>query len=285
MTPPEPPLWPAPAKLNLFLHITGRRPDGYHQLQTVFQFIGIADTLRFHINQQGRITRRSHHDSIAPQDDLAIKAAKLLQQHTNSGYGADIELRKNLPIGGGLGGGSSDAATVLLVLNRLWRTDLDNQQLATLGAQLGADVPVFIHGRACWAEGIGEQLSDIELPQPHYLVIYPNAAVSTAQIFADRQLTREHTAVTIATFRAGRLGNDCEAVVRRRVKAVDSAMRWLSQYAPARLSGTGGCIFAAMDSAGMAQQAAAECPQDWQCFVTKGYNHSPLHQMLEATYN
>ncbi len=274
------PLWPAPAKLNLFLHITGRRHDGYHLLQTVFQFIDIADHLKLEVRTDGLIKRRHEHSGIPEQDDLTIRAARLLQQYTRTGQGVDIDLCKRLPVGGGTGGGSSDAATVLLVLNRLWKTGLTNTELAGLGLQLGADVPVFIYGHACWAEGVGEIFSAIDLPEPTYLLIYPRVPVATAQIFGARELTRNTTPITIADFLAGRAGNDCEPTVRRQFRVIDEAMQWLGQYARVRLTGTGSCIFAEFESEQAARSIAARCPQDWQSLVCRGCNCSPLHQML-----
>ena len=276
-------LWPAPAKLNLFLHITGRRPDGYHTLQTAFQFIDLFDQLRLTTRADGRIQCRHRHPDIPRQRDLTIKAAHLLQQHTGTRQGADIELIKRLPTGAGIGGGSSDAATVLTILNRLWKTGLTDRQLAELGVQLGADVPVFIYGQACWAEGIGEILTPIDLPEPVYLLICPPVSVSTAQIFSSEQLTRNTPPVTIADFLAGQVRNDCEAVVRRQVPAVDEAMQWLARYGQARLTGTGACIFAEFASAQAAGDVAARCPRGWQSHICRGHNRSPLHRMLSRT--
>ena len=282
--------WPAPGKLNLFLHITGQREDGYHTLQTIFQFIGLSDQLRIRINAQGEISTRHQLAGISTADDLSVKAARLLQRQTGCRQGADIELIKNLPIGGGVGGGSSDAATTLLVLNHLWATGLTRDELVTLGLQLGADVPVFIHGNACWAEGVGEHLEDVILPEPAYLVIYPNIHVSTGAIFSAGELTRNTPPIRIADFLAGqagnkRPGNDCEAVVRRQVAEVDAAMRWLEQFASPRLTGTGACVFAEFESTGAAEEVASQCTNNWQTFVTQGYNRSPLHKLLDGQGN
>lgn len=277
-------LWPAPAKLNLFLHVTGRRRDGYHLLQTVFQFLDMADHLKLKARKDSHIRRLHRYSNIPQQHDLTLQAARLLQRHTGTIRGADIELIKHLPVGGGTGGGSSDAATVLLVLNRLWQTGLSNGELAGLGLQLGADVPVFIHGHACWAQGIGEVFSGIDLlPQPVYLLICPPVSVSTAQIFRARELTRNTPPITISEFHAGCAGNDCEPVVRKRVREVDEAMQWLHQYAPARLTGTGACIFAEFANEQAARGVAARCPQGWRSYVSRGRNRSPLHQMLDRT--
>ncbi len=274
-------LWPAPAKLNLFLHITNRRDDGYHELQTVFQFLDIHDDVKISVNDSGEIHRLHHHNEIPEAEDLVIRAAQLLQQETGCSLGADIELIKRLPIGGGIGGGSSDAATVLVVLNNLWGTGLNQKQLADLGLQLGADVPVFVHGHACWAEGVGEQFQPVEPPEKWYVVIFPNVHVSTGQVFSSEELTRNTPPITIAAFLAGRAGNDCEPVVRDQVKEVDEAMIWLDSFSKARLTGTGACIFAAFDTKQEAKNVADQCPAQWQSFVTQGRNYSPLHQMLE----
>ena len=222
--------WPAPAKLNLFLHITGRRADGYHQLQTVFQFLDIHDDVFLKVKPGGGILARHRYPGFDEENDLTLRAARLLQAATGCSSGVEIELVKNLPIGGGIGGGSSDAATVLLALNYLWDTGLNQQELAHLGLQLGADVPVFIHGQTCWAEGVGEEIHPVELPEPVYLLVYPKVHVSTGQIFSAPELTRNTSPIKIADFLAGQTRNDCEAVVRAQVPEVDEAMRWLDQY-------------------------------------------------------
>lgn len=274
--------WPAPAKLNLFLHITGRRSDGYHQLQTVFQFLDIHDDVFLKVNPDGEIFASHSHPGFDEENDLTLRAARILQAETGCRSGVEIELVKNLPVGGGIGGGSSDAATVLLALNYLWDTGLSQQELAHLGLQLGADVPVFIHGRACWAEGVGEEIQSVELPEPVYLLVYPKVHVSTGQIFSAAELTRNTSPIKIADFLAGQTRNDCEAVVRAQVPEVDEAMRWLDQYAPARLTGTGSCVYAQFDSHQLAQQAADQLQQDWQTWVTRGCNQSLMHKRLEG---
>ena len=276
--------WPAPAKLNLFLHITGQRDDGYHLLQTVFQFLDIHDLIRFEVTADREISALHAIPGIAAEDDLTVRAARLLQDTAGCRQGARIELNKRLPAGGGIGGGSSDAATALMVLNQLWQTGLSRRELADLGLQLGADVPVFIHGRACWAEGVGEDFQDIELREPIYLLVYPKVHVSTGQIFSDPQLTRNTSPIKIADFLAGRAGNDCEAVVRKQMPVVDQAMSWLDAYAPSRLTGTGACVFAEFEDTVAAQKAMADVPHDWQSWVTRGHNHSPLHQMLNEVF-
>lgn len=276
--------WPAPAKLNLFLHITGRRSDGYHLLQTVFQFLDIHDQIGINVNTTGKISARRNYPGFNQDEDLTIRAARLLQSVSNCPLGVEIELIKNLPIGGGVGGGSSDAATVLLVLNELWETELTKSELACLGLRLGADVPIFVHGHACWAEGIGENLQTITLPEPVYLLVYPKIPVSTGKIFGARELTRDTPAITIVDFVEGCARNDCEAVVRQQVPEVDQATRWLEQYAPAKLTGTGSCIFAEFESYEVAQRVASNMDKDWQSWVTRGHNYSLLHQMFDEIF-
>lgn len=278
---PESIRWAAPAKLNLFLHIISRRDDGYHELQTVFQFLDIHDELIITVNDLGIVRCSYKYHEIPEQDDLTIRAARLLQQVTGCALGADIELIKHLPAGGGIGGGSSDAATALVVLNHLWQTGLGAEELAELGLQLGADVPVFIYGRACWAEGIGENLTPIELPEDYYVVIFPNVRICTRQVFASKELTRNTPPIKITSFLEGQTVNDCEAVVRQQVEDVDEAMNWLGQFAKARLTGTGACVFAAFDTKKMAQRVAGRCPENWQCFVAKGNNQSMLHRQIQ----
>lgn len=276
--------WPAPAKLNLFLHITGRRPDGYHQLQTVFQFLDIHDDVVLNLDSRGGITARHQYPGFTQENDLSVRAARLLQAETGCRAGVEINLIKKLPVGGGIGGGSSDAATVLMVLNHLWETQLTVQELSQIGLKLGADVPVFIHGTACWAEGVGEEIETINLPEPVYLLVYPKVNVSTGQIFAAPELTRNTTPIKIADFLAGKAGNDFEAVVRKQVPEVDQVMNWLEQYAPARLTGTGSCVFAEFDSHQLAQQAEDEAPQEWQTWITQGRNRSMLHAELDEFF-
>ena len=270
----------APAKLNLFLHITARRADGYHQLQTVFQLIDLCDELHITITDEASITLHGGPVDIPPENNLVMRAARLLAAHRGATNGAQIELRKLIPTGGGLGGGSSDAAATLLALNHLWGCGLELPELALLGLQLGADVPVFVYGVSAWAEGIGEQLHAIDLPKRWYLVIRPGCAVNTAAIFADRELTRNTPVMTIAGFLAGSGHNDCEAVVRKRYPEVDRALGWLSRYGTARMSGTGSCLFAAFDNERQAREAAAGVPQEWDWFVARGINHSTVHEAL-----
>ncbi|MGH8503390.1 MAG: 4-(cytidine 5'-diphospho)-2-C-methyl-D-erythritol kinase [Gammaproteobacteria bacterium] len=272
--------WPAPAKLNLFLHITGRRPDGYHLLQTVFQFLNVGDELRFAAREDGRINRLNTVACIAPERDLTIRAAIALQAATACRLGADIEIVKNLPVGGGLGGGSSDAATALVALNHLWRCGLSREQLMSLGLRLGADVPVFIHGRAAWAEGVGERLQTIDPPEHWFVVLKPEVAISTADVFAAPELTRNCPPITIADFLSFGGDNVCEPVVRRRYPDVARALDWLNAFSPARLSGTGSCVFAAFQAQAMAEQVLDQAPPAWRGFVAQGCNRSPLQARL-----
>lgn len=272
--------WPAPAKLNLFLHITGRRPDGYHLLQTVFQFLDYSDELRFTLRSDGVIRRLNELPGVPAEKDLVVRAAQLLQQESGSPLGADIHLSKQLPMGGGLGGGSSDAATVLVALNHLWNAGLGVEELASLGLRLGADVPVFVHGLATWAEGVGEQFTPVELPEPWFVVLIPPVSVSTAEIFAASELTRNSPPITIRAFLAGEGGNVCEPVVRNRYPAVAAALDWLGQYGAARMTGTGACVFAAFDQEARAREVFAMRPAGWQGFVARGCNRSPLLERL-----
>ena len=269
--------WPAPAKLNLFLHITGRRPDGYHELQTAFQFLDYGDRLKFTVTEDSQITLQGDLPDVADQDNLIVKAARLLQSTCNCHSGAVIQLEKNLPMGGGLGGGSSDAATTLVALNKLWQCDLSEDQLAGLGLQLGADVPVFVRGHAAWAEGVGEIFTKIDPPEPWYLVIFPQCAVSTAEIFSATELTRDCEPITIAGFLAGEGSNICESVVKKMHPPVAQALAWLAQYAAIpRMTGTGSCVFARFDSAAEAENVLQNVPEHWHAFTAKGCNKSPL---------
>lgn len=277
---------PAPAKLNLFLHITGQRADGYHTLQTLFQILDYGDTLELTARSDDAINVTPALPGVAPDENLAWRAAEVLRRHTGRSLGADIRLTKRLPAGGGLGGGSSDAATALHGLNRLWQLDLATAELAALGLALGADVPVFVHGHSAWAEGVGEHLEPVALGERFYLVIAPDTAVSTATVFADKHLTRNSRPITLAAFLKGGSRNDCEPVVRARYPAVDRAMIWLSQYAEPRLTGTGACIFASFDNRHSAEAVLAamrkEAPASWQGFVARGVDRSPLLAALES---
>lgn len=264
----------APAKLNLFLHITGRRPDGYHELQTVFQFLDYCDELDFSVRDDGNIHCQTNTD-LADEDNLIVKAATLLQQHTQTSLGANIELRKKIPIGGGLGGGSSNAATTLLALNELWALGLSPENLQQLGIQLGADVPIFIYGQSAWAEGVGEKLQPVTLSEDWFLVIHPNCHVSTGEIFSDKLLTRNKPLITMSHFLAGYGSNVCESVVCRLYPEIKEALDWLNQFNPAKMTGTGACIFTQCKTQEQAQQILEQLPSKWQGFVTQGKNSSP----------
>ena len=274
------PVWPAPAKLNLFLHVTGRRADGYHLLQSVFQFLEYGDDIQFAIREDGEIRRHGAVGDVAAEDDLMVRAARRLQSETGCALGADIRITKRLPMGGGLGGGSSDAATVLVALNQLWGLGLDTNRLAALGLELGADVPVFVRGEAAWAEGVGEVLTPVESPEPWYLVVKPPVEVPTGAVFGAPELTRDCPPITIPDFLSGRGSNVCEPVVRRRFPEVGEVLDWLGQYGEARLTGTGSCVFVAFEERAPAEAALAELPATWQGFVARGMNRSPLLDAL-----
>ncbi|MCK5813742.1 MAG: 4-(cytidine 5'-diphospho)-2-C-methyl-D-erythritol kinase [Cocleimonas sp.] len=271
----------APAKLNLFLHITGRRDDGYHLLQTVFQFLDYCDEIELNRRYDGKIKRLSGLKSIKAEDDLVIQAANLLKAHTGTSEGVEISVIKQLPVGGGLGGGSSDAATVLVGLNALWKCNLSEKELANLGLKLGADVPVFVHAMAAWAEGIGEELKPIILPEEWFVVVHPNVFISTAEIFSDQALTRDCEPCKIARFLEGHVSNVFEPVVRNKHPEVAKALDWLSAYSEARLTGSGSCIFAKFANKIVAKQVLNELPSRWHGFVAKGLNKSPLTTSLE----
>ena len=277
------PGWPAPAKVNLFLHILGRRPDGYHELQTVFQFAGLCDTLSFELREDGEVRRTTDLPGVAPEADLVVRAARLLQSHTGTRLGADIGVTKRIPTGAGLGGSSSDAATTLVALDHLWGAGLSSPELQSIGRRLGADVPIFLHAQATWAEGIGERFSPIALDEPWYLLIRPNIEVSTAAVFNDPDLTRNTSPMTIAGFLAGEGHNDCEPVVRVRYPEVGAALDWLGERAHARLTGTGSCVFGAFPSEAEAQAVLTELPRRWGGFVAQGRNRSPLLDRLAVS--
>jgi 4-diphosphocytidyl-2-C-methyl-D-erythritol kinase len=276
--------WPAPAKLNLFLHVTGRRPDGYHELQTVFQFLDTGDRLWFEILDQPVIELLGGLPGIAPGEDLIERAARLLGDRTGCQRGARIRLEKRLPAGGGLGGGSSDAATTLVALNALWDLGLDESKLAELGLTLGADVPVFVHGSAAWAEGVGEKLTPLpQLEEPWYLVVNPQVSVSTAEIFSDPGLTRNGPSLKIPAFLSGAGVNHLESVVVRRYPEVGKALNWLSKHQPAQMTGSGACVFARCADRQHAETILAQLPAPWTGFVARGRNRSPLKERLAAS--
>jgi len=275
--------WPAPAKLNLFLHITGRRADGYHQLQTVFRLLDWGDRLRLRVREDGQVRRDGPSVAgVAETDDLAVRAALLLKRATNSSQGADIGFEKRIPAGGGFGGGSSDAATVLVALNRLWRAGLDVDALAALGLQLGADVPVFVRGHNAWAEGVGEQLTPMDLPPAWYVLADPGVHVPTAALFASPDLTRDAPVAKIEDFASGSLlGNAFEPVLRRHEPAVEAALVALSSIGRARLTGSGSGCFVEFTTRAAAEQALAELPEGLRAWVAAGVERSPLLDVLE----
>lgn len=264
------------------LRIVGRRADGYHELQTVFQFLSHCDELSFSISSDTKVILRTPMADIPDESNLIMRAARLLQTHTGTSRGVEISIDKKLPMGGGLGGGSSDAATTLVALNRLWETGLSNLQLQSLGRRLGADVPIFIHGRAAWAEGVGDDLDDLELSEPWYLVITPQCHVSTAAIFAAEDLTRNSPRIKIRDFLQGDRTNDCLPVVCKRHPEVAGAIAWLERHARAQLTGTGACVFAEFPSAEQARAILKQAPKGITGFVARGLNRSPLIDRIEV---
>ena len=274
---------PAVAKLNLFLHITGRRDDGYHNLQTLFQLLDVGDELQFNLRTDNTITLDCNDRSLINDDNLVLRAARLLQQYAAVDAGCDIYLDKRLPMGGGLGGGSSDAATTLLGLNALWRLNLSVDQLAALGLQLGADVPLFVRGVSAFAEGVGEQLTPVELPEKVYLVITPDCHVSTADIFGHPDLTRDSTPLTLENLMQSVWRNDCQPLVEKLQPIVAITLQWLVEYAPSRMTGTGASVFAEFPDQTSAQHALTQLPATWRGFVAKGVNQSPVWAALADT--
>jgi 4-diphosphocytidyl-2-C-methyl-D-erythritol kinase len=273
-------VWHAPAKLNLFLHITGQRDDGYHLLQTVFQFLDYGDVLQFAVREDGEIIRDTDLPGVSEDEDLVVCAANLLQQEIETPLGVNIRVDKRLPMGGGLGGGSSDAATTLVALNQIWDCGLSREQLSVLGLTLGADVPVFIQGHAAWAEGVGEQLNSINPVEPWFVVLNPAINVSTKAIFLHRSLNRSCSPITIRDFQenSAQLENVCESVVRDLYPEVDEALSDLAQFGIARMTGTGACIFAAFATAKLANDVFRVLEPKWSGFVARGCNISPLYK-------
>ncbi|MCZ6731826.1 MAG: 4-(cytidine 5'-diphospho)-2-C-methyl-D-erythritol kinase [Gammaproteobacteria bacterium] len=271
--------WSAPAKLNLFLHITGRRPDGYHLLQTVFQFLDYADQLTFNITDNGKVMQMTPLSGVDEGDDLTVRAAILLQAETKTEKGVEIYLNKSIPVGAGLGGGSSDAATTLLVLNELWGANLERARLVELALQLGADVPVFVAGHAAWAEGVGEILTPIEPEERWYAVMVPPVQVSTQRVFEELGLTAYGPPSKIRDFHAGRVRNDLEAVVRRCYPDVDRALQWLAQFGEARMTGSGACVYLPVKDQGEGAQIVERRPEWLEGFVARGVNRHPLSGM------
>lgn len=278
--------WPSPAKLNLFLYITGQRADGYHTLQTLFQFLDYGDTLHIEPRHDGEIHLLTPVNGVENEDNLIVRAARLLMKVASesgrlpAGSGADISIEKRLPMGGGLGGGSSNAATVLVALNHLWQCGLSIDELATLGLTLGADVPVFVRGHAAFAEGVGEILTPVNPPEKWYLVAHPGVSIPTPVIFKDPQLPRNTPKRSIDTLLKCEFSNDCEVIARKRFREVDAALSWLLEYAPSRLTGTGACVFAESDTESCARQVLEQAPEWLNAFVAKGVNLSPLHREL-----
>jgi 4-diphosphocytidyl-2-C-methyl-D-erythritol kinase len=280
--------WPAPAKLNLMLHITGRRADGYHELQTVFQFLDLCDQLEFSTRDDGRIERVAGPVDISHDDDLVVRSARALQQASATTKGTDIRLHKRIPAGAGLGGGSSDAATTLHALNRLWHLEFDIDQLAEIGLGLGADVPVFVRGFAAFAEGIGERLQPLDIAEHCYLLITPDVHVSTAEIFSDPDLTRDSPAIKICDLSTAVWDNVCVPVVTRHYPEVARALKLLGDFAEARMSGTGASVFARFSVRHEAErvlqqlQTNAEWSDRWQVFICQGRNQSPLFEFMRT---
>ncbi|MCX7069090.1 MAG: 4-(cytidine 5'-diphospho)-2-C-methyl-D-erythritol kinase [Methylococcales bacterium] len=268
--------YPAPAKLNLMLRIVGQRADGYHLLQTVFQFVDLCDWISFQPSDDGRVTLQKTLAGVAEADDLTVRAANLLKAETGCELGVCIDVEKNLPMGGGLGGGSSDAATTLIVLNKLWQLKLSTEKLMTLGLSLGADVPIFVYGHSAWAEGVGEKIEKITVPEQWVVIIKPDCHVNTGEIFSTKELTRNSKSIKIADFVAGQHQNDCIEVVCQRYPSVQSALVDLAEFSEARLTGTGACVFAQFDSQESADRAYQSLKNKWQVYLAKGINESPL---------
>ncbi|MCL6407600.1 4-(cytidine 5'-diphospho)-2-C-methyl-D-erythritol kinase [Dickeya dadantii] len=280
--------WPSPAKLNLFLYITGRRPDGYHNLQTLFQFLDYGDTLTITPRQDQQIVLLTPLPGVPDEQNLAVRAARQLQDHCRQAglpfAGADISVDKRLPMGGGLGGGSSNAATVLVALNQLWGSRIPVDTLAALGLKLGADVPVFVHGHAAFAEGVGERLTPASPPEKWYLVVHPGVSIPTPLIFADPDLTRDTPVRPLSQLLTQTFSNDCEAVARKRFREVEERLLWLLEYAPSRLTGTGACVFAEFDTESAARQVLNRAPEGLHGFVARGVNVSPLQRRLSGQF-
>jgi len=269
--------WSAPAKLNLMLHVVGRRADGYHELQTVFQLIDLCDRIEIRVRDDGVISRPKGPTGVPESEDLVVRAARALKQATGSPLGAEIAVKKSIPMGGGLGGGSSDAATTLLALNEMWQTGLSSAQIAEIGVKLGADVPVFVAGHSAWAEGVGERLTPVSLgADSWFVVVFPGVAVPTAAVFQAAELTRNSPPTTMRGFLETGGRNDCEAVVRARFPAVAEALDWLARHSAARLTGTGSCVFAKFSRVEDAERVAARVPDEWRAFVARGLDQSPL---------
>ncbi|PCJ14447.1 MAG: 4-(cytidine 5'-diphospho)-2-C-methyl-D-erythritol kinase [Gammaproteobacteria bacterium] len=272
---------PSPAKLNLFLHVLGRRNDGYHNLQTLFQFLDYSDEMVFTATDQPDISLTTVFPGLASQDNLIYKAAVALQQHTDCQQGAVISIEKKLPMGGGLGGGSSNAATTLLGLNKLWKTHCSIEELSKIGVILGADVPVFIQGQSAWAEGIGEQLKPVKVPEPWFLVLTPNCHVDTGEIFRNKHLTRDTSPIRIAAFLTKGGKNDLQDVVCNRYPEVRRALNLLGKFGDAKMTGSGSCVFCSFNSETEAQNVYHQIQHEFNGFIAKGHNFSITHRALE----
>ena len=275
---------PAPPKLNLFLHITGRRDDGYHNLQTLFQLLDGGDQLTFTPTSDGLISLSPQIEGVAESDNLIVRAALALQQQGNCPQGCRIHLDKRLPMGAGLGGGSSNAATTLLALNKLWDCHLPLEKLSELGAQLGADVPVFIQGYSAFAEGIGDQLTPVEIPESWYLIITPNCSVSTEKIFSHPQLTRNSSPIKIRALSEEQYRNDCQAIVEKLHPQVKEVVDWLATYSSPLMTGTGASVFCRWATEAQAKEVLSRVPQHWKAFIARGVNHSLVHQKLKEFF-
>lgn len=274
---------PAPAKLNLMLRVVGRRTDGYHLLQTVFQFVSICDFITLKTREDGEVRLLTPLPDVPENCDLTVRAAQTLRQATGCPLGVEIHIEKNIPMGGGLGGGSSDAATVLLGLNKMWETGQSTEQLRHIGLGLGADVPIFVEGHSAWAEGIGEQLTRISLPEPWYVIVCPPCQVSTGEIFNSPELTRDNKIIKIADFLAGSVENHCLPVVVNNYLEIGNAMQDLSRYSQPRLTGTGACVFGVFEDEHQACECREHMAKRWKAYVAQGFNVSPLHKAMQNT--
>jgi 4-diphosphocytidyl-2-C-methyl-D-erythritol kinase len=268
--------WPAPAKINLFLHVVGRRADGYHLLQTVFRFLDFGDTIRCEPRDDDRIVLATPLPGVPPETDLTVRAAMALRAATGATAGVTLHVEKRLPMGGGLGGGSSDAATTLIALNRLWRTGLDSAQLQVIGLAIGADVPIFVHRHTAFAEGVGERFADVVAPAAWYLVVVPGVAVPTAEIFRAAELRRDTPAIEPTAWHPGFGHNDLEAVACARYPEVKRHLDWLRRHGDARMSGSGACCFVDFAAEAAARAALAALPTDMRGFVAGGVDRHPL---------
>lgn len=272
--------WPSPAKLNLFLHITGKNTNGYHLLQSLFQIVDLCDKIAFKVTDDNAILLTNSLEGVPSADNLIVKAAKLLQRYTGTTLGCQIRLEKILPMGGGIGGGSSNAATTLVALNYLWKTGLDENQLAELGLQLGADVPIFVRGNTAFAEGVGEHLTPVSLGKQIYVIAYPDCHVSTAEVFSAPDLPRNTAKIAWHEYTFASTHNDCQNLVCNRYPKVANLLHHLLEYAPSRMTGTGACVFAVFDDLDHAKKVCNTLPKDCQGFVATGVNRSPLHEYL-----